>query len=70
MVDADSNVHRDSVIGRRTIIVEESRWHDPVNADLDAFMAVTTEDIRRVARKYITSGNRTTLVVRPAESST
>ncbi|MBW3553358.1 MAG: insulinase family protein [Gemmatimonadetes bacterium] len=74
------NQHRARMImGRQTVSSKASQLHhyrvmhgdiDAINEDLDAFMAVTAVDILRVARKYITPGNRTTMVVKPAESST
>ncbi|HUG39624.1 MAG TPA: pitrilysin family protein [Longimicrobiales bacterium] len=67
------------IMGRQTVAAKASQLHHyrvmhgeigAINEDLDAFMRVTTADILRVARQYITPGNRTTLVVRPASSST
>ena len=37
-----------------------------VNGELERYEAVTREDIRRVARTYLTPGNRTVVVARPA----
>ena len=74
------NQHRASTImQRQTVAAKAGQLHHyrvmhgdiaEINNDLDGFMAVTREDILRVAREYITPGNRTTMVVRPAESST
>jgi zinc protease len=40
---------------------------DAVNSDLDRFMKVTPEDIRRVARKYLDPNNRLVLIVTSEE---
>jgi predicted Zn-dependent peptidase len=37
-----------------------------VNTDLDRVLAVTPEDVRRVARTYLDPANVVTVVVRPA----
>jgi zinc protease len=67
------------IMGRQTVSAKASQLHhyrvmhgdlDAINEDLDAYMDVTADDILRVARKYITPGNRTSMVVKPAESST
>lgn len=52
-----------NAIGQKAILVG-----DPlaVNGDLDRFMAVTAEDIQRVARTYFTTANRTVLLIKPA----
>jgi predicted Zn-dependent peptidase len=39
-----------------------------LDAELDRFLAVTREDIRRVARTYFVPENETILEVHPAES--
>jgi predicted Zn-dependent peptidase len=44
-------------------------FHDAlaeINTDLDRFLAVTPDDIRRVARTYLDPANVVTVVVRPA----
>jgi zinc protease len=40
---------------------------DTVNTDLDRYMAVTAEDILRVARTYLTRPNRTVVITVPAQ---
>ena len=67
------------IMGRQTVSAKASELHHyraqhgdiaEINNDLDMFMAVTTADIQRVARKYLTPGNRTTMVVKPGERGT
>ncbi|MGE5144551.1 MAG: hypothetical protein ACM3OA_14055, partial [Acidobacteriota bacterium] len=44
-------------------------FHDnlaDVNLDMDRFMAVTNDDIRRVAGKYLDSTNAVILIIKPA----
>ncbi len=38
---------------------------DLINSEIERYMAVTKEDIRRVAKKYLTPGNRVTLYYLP-----
>ena len=47
-------------------------FHDniaEINSDLDKFMAVTNDDIRRVAGKYLDSANAVILIIKPAGGS-
>ena len=37
-----------------------------MNSDLDRYMAVTNDDIRRVATKYLDPANAVILVIKPA----
>jgi len=43
---------------------------DEIETDLDGYMAVTTDDILRVARKYLTPENSYTLLVEPKRAET
>ena len=47
------------------------RYRDPfrVNGETDLFEAVTLADIRRVARVYLTPGNRTVVIAHPVEAA-
>ena len=40
-----------------------------INTDLDNFMAVTPQDIQRVAKKYLVRDNRTVVVAQPPKNS-
>jgi predicted Zn-dependent peptidase len=40
-----------------------------INTDLETFMAVTVEDIQRVAKTYLPASNRTLVVAAPPKSS-
>ena len=40
-----------------------------VNNDLDKYNAVTADDIRRVAQKYLTNANRTVVTVVPPQKA-
>ncbi len=64
------------VFGRQTTMsVAEQIQHfvhfhdsvDEINGDLDRYMAVTLEDIQRVAKRYLTRENGVTLVVVPQQ---
>jgi predicted Zn-dependent peptidase len=63
-----------SIRGRQTVMAKaEALQHarfmhndlETVNNDLDKYQAVTAEDIRRVAQKYLTPANRTVVTVVP-----
>ena len=44
-------------------------YHDDleeINSDIDLYMAVTMEDIMRVAAKYFVKNNRTVVIANPA----
>lgn len=64
------------IMGRQTAFSKTQSLHhfrrfhgDPaeINRDLDRYMAVTVEDIRAVARKYLTEANRTVMTVVPPQ---
>ncbi|HEX7091540.1 MAG TPA: pitrilysin family protein [Longimicrobiales bacterium] len=64
------------IMGRQTVFSKTQSLHhyrrfhgDPaeINRDLDRYMAVTTDDIRAVARKYLTEANRTVMTVVPQQ---
>ncbi|HEX6940544.1 MAG TPA: pitrilysin family protein [Longimicrobiales bacterium] len=57
-----------TVFARTSSLQHYRRYHgDPaeINRDLGRYMAVTAEDIVRVARKYLTQANRTVMTVVP-----
>ena len=61
--------NRESTFGRAEEIHHYLMFHDSlaeINSDLEKFLAVTPEDIRRVARTYLDPANVVTVVVRPA----
>jgi len=73
---AKNQFRANQIMGRQTVFSKSEslqhfrRYHgDPaeINRDLDRFMAVTAEDIRAVARKYLTEANRTVLTVVPPQ---
>jgi predicted Zn-dependent peptidase len=43
---------------------------DAVNSNLDKYNAVTVDDIKRVAQKYLTTANRSVVTVVPAQKAT
>jgi len=64
------------IMGHQTVFSKTQSLHhyrrfhgDPaeINRDLDRYMAVTVEDIRAVARKYLTEANRTVVTVVPPQ---
>ena len=61
--------NRESTLSRAEEIHHYLMFHDSlaeINTDLDTFIAVTPDDIRRVARTYLDPANLVTVVVRPA----
>ncbi|HUE76718.1 MAG TPA: pitrilysin family protein, partial [Longimicrobiales bacterium] len=76
---AKNQLRASTIMGRQTVAAKAGQLHhfrvlhgdlDAIGEDLDAYIAVTTADIQQVARRYITPGNRTTMVVEPAEPTT
>ena len=74
---AKNQLRASRVMGRQTVFSKAEELHhyrrfhgDPaeINSDLDRYMAVTVEDIKRVARKYLEPVNRSVVIaVPPAE---
>jgi zinc protease len=60
---------RETVLNKAETLQHYAYFHkslDDVNTDLDRYMAVTREDIMRVANKYFVSTNRTVVIANPA----
>ncbi|HSH44332.1 MAG TPA: pitrilysin family protein [Longimicrobiales bacterium] len=73
---AKNQTRAQRIMRRQTVSAKASQLHryralhgdiSAINTDLDNYMAVTAADIQRVARTYLTPGNRTTMVVTPTE---
>ena len=63
---------RQTVFSKSEALHHFRRYHgDPaqINRDLDRYLAVTVDDIRAVARKYLTEANRTVVTAVPAQSA-
>jgi predicted Zn-dependent peptidase len=63
---------RQTVMQKAEEIHHYIRFHKDlaeINTDLDAFMAVTADDIQRVAKQYLGKENRTLVVAQPPKSS-
>jgi len=63
---------RETVMGKAEDIHHYIRFHkdlSEINTDLENFMAVTPQDIQRVAKTYLGTGNRTLVVAAPPKSS-
>ncbi|UCG51628.1 MAG: insulinase family protein, partial [Candidatus Latescibacterota bacterium] len=63
------------IMGRQTVLNKAEAIHRyvyfnkdlaEINTDLDNYMAVTQEDIIRVANKYFKKENRTVVIANPA----
>jgi predicted Zn-dependent peptidase len=63
------------IMGRQTVLNKAEAIHDyayfskdlaEINTDLDDYMAVTSEDIKRVANQYFVEPNRTVVICTPA----
>jgi len=72
---AKTQFKADWVMGRQTVMskaeaIQQFAYFnaslDEINTELDKFMAVTKEDIMRVADKYFTANNRTVVIANPA----
>ncbi|MCK5407894.1 MAG: insulinase family protein, partial [Candidatus Krumholzibacteria bacterium] len=60
---------RETVMDKAEAIQHYAFYHGDlsgVNTDLEKYMAVTTEDIQRVAKKYFDATNRTVVIANPA----
>ena len=67
---ANQIMERQTVFAKAELLQHHRRFHaDPadVNRDLERYMAVTVDDIRAVARKYLTEANRTVVTVVPQQ---
>jgi predicted Zn-dependent peptidase len=73
---AKNQLRSGQIMGRQTVFSKTQSLHhyrryhgDPgeINRDLDRYMAVTADDIRAVARKYLTEANRTVMTVVPQQ---
>jgi len=63
---------REKVLGKAEALQHYAFFHDDiseVNTDLKKYMAVTGDDIIRVAKKYLVPDNRTVVVARPMRKS-
>jgi len=61
--DRDKAEEKANAIGEAAVILGDVAR---VNHELDQYQKVTAEDVQRVARKYFTTGNRTTVFMLPA----
>jgi predicted Zn-dependent peptidase len=60
---------RETVMDKAEALQHFAYYHDDIgniNVSLDKYMAVTSEDIMRVAKKYFITTNRTSVVANPA----
>ena len=64
--------NRESVLNKAEELHHYAMFHAvmaDINTDLDRFMAVTNDDIRRVATKYLDPANAVILVIKPAPAN-
>ncbi len=64
--------NRETVLNKAEELHHYAMFHAvmaDINTDLDRFMAVTNDDIRRVAAKYLDPANAVILVIKPAPAS-
>jgi predicted Zn-dependent peptidase len=66
----------DFISGRQTVMSKAESIHhyvffhddlSEINTDIDKYMAVTTNDIKRVANKYLGKANRTVVIAQPPQ---
>ena len=58
---------RETVLGKAEALHHYAMFHrsvDEINSDLDRYLAVTADDVRRVARTYLDPANAVTVLVR------
>jgi zinc protease len=76
---AKNRYRANAVFGRQSVMgrAESLQWHnhflgDPaaIRTEMQRYMAVTAEDVRRVANQYLTSQNRAVIVTQPATAPT
>ena len=63
---------RETTLGRAEELHHYDMFHTSlaeINSDLDRFLAVTADDIRRVAGKYLDPANALVIIVKPATGS-
>jgi len=63
---------RQTVMNKAENIHHYIRFHgdlSDINTDLDRYLAVTADDIQRVARKYLRADNRTMVIAAPPQNS-
>jgi predicted Zn-dependent peptidase len=61
--------NRETALSKAEELQHYAMYHHSIadiNGDLDTFMAVTNDDIRRVANKYLDPNNVVTLIIKPA----
>jgi zinc protease len=65
-------------MGRQTVMgrAEALQWHnhflgDPgaIRTEMDRYMAVTRDDIRRVAERYLVPSNRAVIITQPVTAA-
>src|SRR5207302_6182467 len=62
---------RETALGKAEELHHYDMFHASlaeINSDLDRFLAVTADDIRRVAAKYLDPANALVIIVKPAAS--
>lgn len=78
LLKAKNQIRSAQIMGRQRVYSKSEmlqhfrRFHgDPseVNRDLDRYMAVTVDEIREMARKYLTPQNRTVVTVVPRQAT-
>jgi predicted Zn-dependent peptidase len=63
---------RETVLDKAEALQHYAYYHDDlgdINTDIDRYMAVTIEDIMRVANKYFIEKNRTVVIANPAKEN-
>jgi zinc protease len=64
--------NRETVLSKAEELLHYAMFHPnlaEINTDLDQFMAVTNDDIRRVANRYLDPANAVILIVKPAPAA-